>query len=389
MRAGAAMDAILPVMPSSAPPHHFDELDSLRGLAAMTVVFYHVSLYWSSPHPVWWTRLLQSPLGLLISGPDAVYLFFVMSGFVLFLPYLRAQEPQPYAGYLMKRICRIYLPYVAALILSVGADLLFFRPIQGLIPGVAYWSRPFPVEAIWPHLLFIGRAPIGEFNPAFWSLVHEMRISLVFPLIAFWPSRLSLWAGVLASLATCAGGFLLAGALHWRDLATLGYAGLFFFGAVIARHLVAIRSLVAPHPALTSTCLMVLAVVLFKILHVFPASFQQWWWIVTLHGSGAALVMVLALTTRSLQNALRHASLRWLGRVSYAIYLVHGTVLYALTSIFWTRTTHHVLLLVCGILLTILLAWPFHLFVEEPSIRLGRRLARRSTVTRSPQLSGS
>ena len=177
--------------------------------------------------------------------------------------------------------------------------------------------------------------------------------------------------------------------MHQGELATLGYAGLFLLGAVIARHLVVIRSLLAPHPALTSTCLVVLAVVLFKILHVFPASFQQWWWIVTLHGSGAALVMVLALTTRSLQNALRHASLRWLGRVSYAIYLVHGTVLYALTSIFWTRTTHHVLLLAGGILLTILLAWPFHLFVEQPSIRLGRQLARRRTMTGSPQPSGS
>lgn len=100
--------------PSSAPTstRHFDELDSLRGLAAITVAFGHLALLtfasttWPDhPHIAFWrhvvTLLNRTPLAFLMAGGAAVRFFFVLSGFVLMLPFLRRKE-NPYSPYLVK-----------------------------------------------------------------------------------------------------------------------------------------------------------------------------------------------------------------------------------------------------------------------------------------------
>ena len=64
----------------------FRSLDSLRGLAALAVVFHHCLLTLPASafcrgEIAWWFAV--TPLRLLIDGPGAVLLFFVLSGFVL------------------------------------------------------------------------------------------------------------------------------------------------------------------------------------------------------------------------------------------------------------------------------------------------------------------
>ena len=65
------------------PPRRFRELDSLRGLAAITVVFHHFSRI-CSPQII--HVLDRTPLRILVAGHQAVILFFLLSGFVLTLP---------------------------------------------------------------------------------------------------------------------------------------------------------------------------------------------------------------------------------------------------------------------------------------------------------------
>ena len=367
-------------MLTSQGRHRYEELDSLRGVAAMVVVFYHVSLYWNPPYPAAWTRAVQSPLGLLASGPDAVLLFFLMSGFVLFLPYLRPEGPDPYAQYLVRRVARIYLPYLAALALSVAADLLFYRPLDGLFPRWVNWNRPFPVGAVWRHVVFVGQAPIAEFNPAFWSLVHEMRISLVYPLIAVVALRLSFAVGLPVSLALCSGGFVLADLCHVQDLNTIGYAGLFVLGALIARDLPRVRRIAEDRGMAGRVAMLAVAVVLLKVLHFVPERYHGFWLVVPVHGAGAALILVLALTAATFRAVLHTRVLRWLGRVSYSIYLVHGIVLYSLASLFWRGTRHHAALMAAGVVLTLAVAHVFYTGIERPAMLLGRRLTQRRQV---------
>ncbi len=82
-----------------APTGRWKGLDGLRGLAAIVVVLHHSLLtspslalaYFGGPKapvgsPSW--LLTYTPLHLVWAGPEAVLVFFVLSGFVLTLPVL-------------------------------------------------------------------------------------------------------------------------------------------------------------------------------------------------------------------------------------------------------------------------------------------------------------
>ncbi|MGH7001396.1 MAG: acyltransferase family protein, partial [Stellaceae bacterium] len=70
-------------------------LDSLRGIAALTVVIHHTlttlpafwAVYTGAPASRLARIMAFSPLHLLWDGHQAVLVFFVLSGFVLSLPY--------------------------------------------------------------------------------------------------------------------------------------------------------------------------------------------------------------------------------------------------------------------------------------------------------------
>lgn len=361
--------------------HRYDELDSLRGVAAFAVVLYHASLFWGPPFgPPYgglFNKVLQSPLGLMFSGPDAVYVFFVMSGFVLFLPYIRPEGPDPYPQYVIKRVCRIYLPYLAALAFAIAADLLFYNPAAHWA-GWVNWTRPFSMQQVWLHVALVWASALGEFNPAFWSFIHEMRLSLLYPLIAAAALRLRLGVGIIVSLVFCGAMFALE---PWTgsNIRTLGYGGLFLLGALIARNLGRIRAVIEPRGAWASALLLLLSIFFFKSTHFLPARLYQWWTLVPLHATGAALMMVLAITSAWFRRFLHLRPVHWTGKVSYSFYLLHGPILYALASLFWTRTSHHLLLIAFGIALSLALAGVMYQYVERPAIALGRKLTRRET----------
>src|ERR1700744_4347419 len=69
-----------------------------------------------------------SPLRLFIAGHAAVIVFFLLSGFVLSLPY---RSKQPHAlGFILRRTSRIYIPFASAVLLSA----VLVAMIQGIYP---------------------------------------------------------------------------------------------------------------------------------------------------------------------------------------------------------------------------------------------------------------
>ncbi|HEV7949025.1 MAG TPA: acyltransferase family protein, partial [Glaciihabitans sp.] len=71
--------------PGSAPATRLNSLDGLRGIAALVVVFYHLSLvarpFLDTGHTgdVWWW-LTETPLKVFTLGTESVLVFFVLSG---------------------------------------------------------------------------------------------------------------------------------------------------------------------------------------------------------------------------------------------------------------------------------------------------------------------
>ena len=184
-------------MPAS-PSRHLPELDALRGVAAMVVLLNHFQAAWlRTAHPAWLAHpAYVPPLWLLLNGHASVILFFLLSGFVLSLPRLHGARPG-YAVYVLRRICRIYLPYLAALLVSVAACSLFFRlRLDGrLLPE--FWPQRPDLASVLQHAAMLGRLNVWRYDGPAWSLVHEMRISLIFPLLLFCALRLRVLATFL------------------------------------------------------------------------------------------------------------------------------------------------------------------------------------------------
>src|SRR3954471_9896348 len=102
-------------MASQPRSRRIPELDALRGLAAVAVLLGH----WMTVVPAWdddtrhqpakWLLNLfkYTPLRLLTAAPEAVLVFFVLSGFVLALPFLEGRAGS-YRAFLVRRAFRIY-----------------------------------------------------------------------------------------------------------------------------------------------------------------------------------------------------------------------------------------------------------------------------------------
>ena len=164
---------------------HYKELDSLRGLAALTVMVHHIllvlpafTLPYASAMPglVWLIRF--TPLGIIMAGREAVIFFFVLSGFVLALPFLRQQTVLPYGPFAIKRIFRIYPPYLIAVAFAILMNAACYR---GPVPELSGWFAAFWKPHIdWhiavQHLFLINSFNFDRFDPVIWSLVMEMRL---------------------------------------------------------------------------------------------------------------------------------------------------------------------------------------------------------------------
>lgn len=92
-----------------------------------------------------------------------------------------------YDTYIIKRICRIYIPYVVAISIAIITKMLFIRNDMSYISDwfSKSWTTTDTLTLLLQHFVFIGEYNTDAYNNVIWSLVHEMRISLVFPFLTF------------------------------------------------------------------------------------------------------------------------------------------------------------------------------------------------------------
>ena len=94
-------------------------LDSLRGLAALSVVFGH---YWGSySSPEFIKAIDSTPLSFFYNGSGAVSLFFVLSGYVISKNYFKNPEKLEqinFIDYFIKRCFRILPLFIFCLLIS-------------------------------------------------------------------------------------------------------------------------------------------------------------------------------------------------------------------------------------------------------------------------------
>jgi len=151
-------------------------LDGVRAIACLSVIEYHVHYLITSSFDL--TPVMgQLGSSILMAGWSGVTLFFVLSGFLLFIPYAKhllfeQQRPSARAFY-GRRALRI-LPgyYLALVLLIVLAHPHYFQ-----------WDH---LGSLSLFLTFLMDAPstYQQINGPFWSLAVEWQYYLLLPVIA-------------------------------------------------------------------------------------------------------------------------------------------------------------------------------------------------------------
>jgi len=361
------------------------ELDSLRGIAAMTVVFHHFLLILPSISDNKYSLgfLKYTPLHLFWAGHEAVIFFFLLSGFVLSLQFFGKKVP--YLGFFIKRICRIYIPYLSAVIIAVICSIIFYK---GHVPALSIWFNSTWEQKptfllIANHLAFITNFKNGTFDPVLWSLVHEMRISLLFPLIAFLIIRFnwktSILVACLLSMTSMAFEHIAKVKYHFEGdyFITIHYASMFIFGALLAKHRIDLVQKYKSFSQRGRCALVLFAIPLYLFAWLFHKTirpFNNGWaqdWIIS---AGVAIFIITAIGSNKINRVLLWQPIHFLGKTSYSIYLFHAIILLCLVHSLY-GIVPIVGIWMIGLILTIFISAVSFKYVELPSIATGRFLS--------------
>jgi len=371
-------------------------LDSLRGLAACVVICSHIwlmnSLEFRDAHHGF-PSALTSPLNALLwgyhklfAGRASVIMFFVLSGFVL--AYSLQKTPMAYVGYVLKRVFRIYPVFLFIVLASYALhSLIGIHHITNSDWLDDIVTVDLSLKTLLKHCLLWGTAGSNKLDGVIWSLVHEMRISLVFPFLLAAIVRYR-WRAVMASFAlslACTFWFLHSeghvaqgyDAINFvRTLVNTAYFIVFFaVGAWLAITRERVTQKIAAAPPWLHGLLFVFCLYCFLKAegdnHTFMGSVVDYF-----RGLGSVGIIALALGNQRFQKALEHRIPIWLGRVSYSLYLVHIPILYALNQTIgatWSVAQTALILFPLSLLAAEILART----IEFPFIHVGKKLCQK------------
>jgi peptidoglycan/LPS O-acetylase OafA/YrhL len=360
----------------------YTSLDGLRGLAALVVLIHHCFLV--SPQLsaavdsngtghfdswVWWTTF--TPLHLVWAGQEAVFVFFILSGFVLTLPFVRSMQTS-WAAYYPRRILRIYLP--------VWASLIFALLMAWMVPrlasvGLSPWVN---VHDEAPNVLsdaFLLRGA-GSLNSPLWSLQWEMIFSLTLPLYVVAAMSLRrLW------LVGVSGLVILVGAGEMMHLSSLVCLPIFGVGALMATRRDLLEEWARKVAGWGWMGLLAASILLLCSRWIFPQSPV----VMASATFGGALLLFAFLGCKTAITLGNSSFIHWLGLRSFSLYLVHEPIVVSVA--FFLHTTNAFQVAVFAVPLSLLAAEVFFRLVERTSHRLSGWVGRTITdrVSRHPE----
>lgn len=349
-------------MTGRRPPHsgqadRLVEIESLRGVAASSILLFHCWLFSSAAVFTWNVGPLTPFMQPLQSG---VTLFFVLSGFLLYRPVARAvlsgTAPPPVSSYLRNRALRVLPAYWFVLLVSGFALQSATATVvsgRGVVAGALTDPRVLGsdlllVQTYDPSTIWTGILPT-------WSLTVELAFYLVLPLLALMAGalarshdRVSRSAAAFAAVAAmfvlgfigklvvaiASDGPARAGAADWHtvfDRSFLTHADLFGFGMAAAFLLVLWERRPDGPPRFISNgvtgrvlayCGVPTLVLGFYVIH--PYAYDS---LVALFSAIALLRLLSPHRVQRRTSVLRHRwAIAW-GRVSYSVFLWNFPVL--------------------------------------------------------------
>ena len=344
-------------------------LDGLRGVAISLVFAYHIGGVGPAFYLPGGSRYAGFPI--VQHGWIGVYLFFLISGFVIFKTIKRCTS---LPDFLLRRWTRLFPAMLFATVLLFSLDRSLHLPgrfsspnLRDTLPGLLFISNSV--------LQAVLRVPMLSLDDTFWTLYVEASFYLIFGtlyfrlgerraiggLIAIFVAVETVLTLVRAGLVPGTASRLLAPA-EWLGLQYFGWfaSGILFFKAWDTRNR---RTFVA------ALAMGLLAV---AMLHVAALTLLQ-----NAMAGSMLLLFAAALTVAPLQSLLATRPLLFVGGISYPLYLVHSNLGTGLVVSGVRRGLPQSIATLATTTAMILLAWAIARWIEPPLAVFARRAADR------------
>lgn len=306
-------------------------LESLRGLLALWVVAAHVA-----GRSLLDADIKEAHLVALTEPLLPVYVFMMLSGFVIFL--MLDHEREEYVPYLIRRFFRLAPLYYVVLGVSallVGTQLHALESLPWVNRSVSdsitvhretlasFWSN------LSAHLLLlqgvIPEALLRDVNFTFlshgWSVSLEWQFYLVAPVFFY----LAIQREYLLLISTA----IVLGALQALSLFGVGFFPNQFHYFVIGIASYYLYAMTRQKPKLAGWARdVVLAAILAAVAFILPEPWPVIIWLLVLDTLLMQKVGASSTISKVIGRILKCPPFLYLGRVSYSIYLVHIPILY-------------------------------------------------------------
>jgi peptidoglycan/LPS O-acetylase OafA/YrhL len=346
---------------------HRPELQSLRGIAAVVVLFHHGAFLFAT------SGNFRFATEALFNAHAAVMIFFVLSGYVLTLSLIGSHFGALAIGrFYLRRAFRIYPAVIAVSLISAVYLLTLYRYMPTLEASEWYQKA---YRSGFPGPQGIARSLLAESNeliPPLWTIRIEIMASLAMPLLAYIIKR-GLGLPLLAATTV----FMFA-----APESNCIYLVSFSLGGYVA-HIGPRINQYANLPLLIAAALFMYFIRLVDPGWRFEVDDTAA--IPTLLESASAAIVVASVVGLEI-SFLRNKALVWLGDISYSVYLVHFVILSIWAK--WIGTSglgvnaNALLLMAATLLTTLPVAHFLYKYVELPGILLGKQFLGRLTVGR-------
>ncbi len=331
------------------------ELDALRGVAAMAVVIFH----YTTRYDELFGHKKQNYLGFEY-GYLGVNLFFIISGFVIFMTLTRINSLKEFAK---RRALRLYPAYIVAVVITFMAVRVYDLKGRGVSLG----------EAIINLTMLQGHILIPHVDGAYWSLTVELTFYLIMGLVLFLGLSNKITTISLLWLVTSGGIMIISDMSNQRlttfveYLAISNYSHLFIAGIMF--YLIRQKGQVKHH-------MMILACLMYEYVFIdINSNF-----FVTI------FFMLFYLLVNNKLNFLNMKPLVFLGTISYSFYLVHQNIGYIVINIMEKYGLINEVFLVIPVTISVGLATLLTFYVEKPIRKIFHNKSKSKRKTTSIDL---